>query len=235
MIKSVVMQPQRTILITLVAALALLGCGRDSLVEQTCTDSWARRTSGLARCDPGKLCTQLEGQPEREVSVVINLLADHLSEAHRLENWNCMTSTLRVRGVTKIEPRTSSFDVFVTAKWPQVRDLLQLELVNGIELGCRTGDVCNHCDGLSLEACAQDALCVVVHGVPVNVDRMCVKPPTPVACISAGSACTDAISFARDPQGQCWQFGSGCRLGEGWHADAPECRPEDTGQFEPCR
>lgn len=198
---------------------------------------------GLAQCRPAPACAQLAKQPQQEASFVIDLLAHGntagpdgtapaFPEAERLANWTCLANLLRARGA-EVEPQGESFDVFATATWSQVQDLLRLELVNTVEVGCRTQDVCTHCDALSVAACANDALCSVISAAPIDGAGMCAQMPVPVGCMPSGRPCGEAISFAADPEGRCWQFGTTC-IPEGWQGDAM-CRPDDAGQFPACK
>lgn len=190
------------------------------------------------------LCEQLSGQPERLASFVVDL-AGHsdvrsqdgsftaIPEPQRLANWNCLTRTLNDRGVKEIEPYRSSANVVVIGTWEQIKDLRDLSLVTGIEAGCRGKDICNHCEALSPQQCTADAFCSLLGGAPVDASRMCVLAPVAVGCARTDQACGDAISFAKDPQGQCWQFGSTC-VPKTWQADASDCKPAEVGHLESC-
>lgn len=222
-------------------ALLLCCCGRDPV--GTCLDSWAKRTTP-ALCVTEELCSAVENDPTRIVSFNVDLQATSdtrgpdgtfgdLPEPRRKEMWTCLSETLRARGVQSVDPYTDSLgDVNVAGTWNQVRDLLMYRNVLAIAPGCTSPSVCTNCARLSPQQCGQDPFCESISGAPFGPMNSCVLSAVVVGC-RAPTGCGDAISFAKDPQGQCWQFGSTC-IPPGW-TDARETCSPDRGHFPVCQ
>jgi|GEM_PF-4640167 len=226
--------------VTLVLFACLCDCGKDPI--GTCLDSWAIRKTP-AKCVSEELCKAVTGDPTRIVSFNIDLQATSdtrgpdgtfatLPEARRKEMWACLSETLKARGVQKVDPYNAILgDVNVEGTWNQVRDLLIYQNVLGIAPGCTSPNVCTGCAQLSPQTCQQDAFCEAIHAAPFGPMNSCVLSPMVVGC-RAPLGCDEAISFAKDPQGKCWQFGGGC-FPTGWTEARQSCSPE-RGDLPAC-
>ena len=126
-----------------------------SAIPRGCVETLARRGSGAPACRPEGLCDHVRKHPDSVVSFYFNLLkyAPGASEAWplatKLHNRMCVSELLRAEGVTRQEPNNDLNDVAVSASFDQARAAFDLAIVNDIELGCRSDDVCTHCAGLS--------------------------------------------------------------------------------------
>lgn len=67
--------------------------------------------------------------------------------------------------------------------------------------------------------CAAQPGCVPIMGQPHQASPACAGPAVAVGCMSADTACADAITFARDPDGRGWWFMDTC-VPPGWTAAA---------------
>jgi hypothetical protein len=227
--------------VSLVIFLNMVGCGKDPI--GTCLDSWATRTTP-AKCVSEDLCQAVTSDPTRVVSFNVDLQASSdtrgpdgtfatLPEPQRKEKWNCLSDALKARGVQKVEPYDAVLgDVNIEGTWNQVRDLLMYQNVLGISPGCTSPNVCTGCAQLSPQNCEQDAFCEAIHAAPFGPMNSCVLSSAVVGC-RAPLGCDEAVSFAKDPQGKCWQFGGGC-FPEGWTESRQSCSP-DRGDLPACQ
>ena len=73
------------------------------------------------------------------------------------------------------------------------------------------------CAATPAAACAAQPGCAPIMGQPQQASPVCVGPAAAVGCMSADTACADAITFARDPDGRGWWFMDTC-VPPGWTA-----------------
>ncbi|MET0284368.1 MAG: hypothetical protein ABW352_07855 [Polyangiales bacterium] len=66
------------------------------------------------------------------------------------------------------------------------------------------------CYALDVARCKQDDACSVITGRLVNGDPDCTFPPAELGCYAAEMICGEALSFASDPQGRTYTFGTTC-------------------------
>jgi hypothetical protein len=69
------------------------------------------------------------------------------------------------------------------------------------------------CELLAIDECALVDGCELLEGRRLNDDdaeNLCLEP-RPAGCMARDMACEDAETQARDPQGACWWFSTGCR------------------------
>lgn len=227
-------------IVTLALCMSMFGCGKDAI--GTCLASWATRNTP-AKCLNESLCKAVTDDPTRIVSFTIDLQASsdtrgpdgtfaELPETRRKEMWMCLNDALKARGVQKVEPYEVSLgDVIVEGNWNQVRDLLVYQNVLGISPGCTSPNVCTSCAQRSPQSCKQDAFCEAISAAPFGPMNACVLSAAIVGC-RAPLGCDEAISFARDPQGKCWQFSGGC-FPAGWIEARQSCSP-DRGDLPAC-
>jgi hypothetical protein len=77
------------------------------------------------------------------------------------------------------------------------------------------------------DICTRSSECAVVMAGAVE-DSGCWSPPVVVGCISANRTCGDGYTYARDPNGKEWMFGSTC-IPHSWAITEPGARVS-----EPC-
>ncbi len=68
------------------------------------------------------------------------------------------------------------------------------------------------CNELSGDACEVDRSdCSTIKATAYDPARKCVRGQKNVGCLPKTQGCTAAITYARDTEGQAWQFSSGCQ------------------------
>lgn len=75
------------------------------------------------------------------------------------------------------------------------------------------------CAERSLDACTNSSSCALIRAEPLRNDE-CAEPEQPVACREADTGCGAAITYARDADGQNWQFRDTCTPA-GWTLETP--------------
>jgi hypothetical protein len=89
------------------------------------------------------------------------------------------------------------------------------------------------CAELRPDSCDSDRKdCVAVEALAYDPARVCVRGWKKVMCMPRTRGCTAAFSYARDPEGQAWQFTGGCQP-EGWTM-VSEAGPEPTPSWPTC-
>jgi hypothetical protein len=101
-----------------------------------------------------------------------------------------------------------------------------------VEAGCFTDGVCQHCATQPLATCGDDPFCSVGWASRLASDRSCYQTAEPVFCMHADQLCGAAVTYARDPQGQCWVRGDNC-LPPSW-SEASECQPPESVRNKSC-
>jgi hypothetical protein len=69
------------------------------------------------------------------------------------------------------------------------------------------------CELLAVDECRLDETCRLLEGRRLNDDdleNVCLEP-RPAGCMARDMSCTEAETRARDPQGACWWFSTGCQ------------------------
>lgn len=89
------------------------------------------------------------------------------------------------------------------------------------------------CGQLDVNACEAKKECQVLVAEHVDEERVCKIADDNVGCIHERTVCTDALTWARDPDGALWLFPSGC-LPEGWAIDR-ELGFSEPYEGEECR
>jgi hypothetical protein len=145
-------------------------CGGDSeasAIPEGCEKALAKRTSGEPKCRTQAQCDHVRAHPDQVVSFYFNLYkmsagqGESYPTTERLQNRRCVAEFLRARGVTMQEADNGLNDVAVSASYKQIQAAFDLAIVNDIELGCRTDDVCTHCAALSEAECQQEPFCAL--------------------------------------------------------------------------
>ncbi len=85
-----------------------------------------------------------------------------------------------------------------------------------------TAEIEIDCMELDVDACDARPDCVTIVGRSINVDDAndcytVATETTPVGCMSADMGCTEAITFAQEPEGECTWFSNGCTPA-GWES-----------------
>ncbi len=80
-----------------------------------------------------------------------------------------------------------------------------------------SSDAATACAATPAAACAAQPGCAPIMGQPHQASPACAGPAAAVGCMSADTACADAITFARDPDGRGWWFMDTC-VPPGWTA-----------------
>lgn len=168
-------------------------------VEEKCRDAFY-----LARC------LQARAHPEVRFAWTLAWNERGAGEDERLRQE--VIDRLHADGVQEVVTDSWAWSVLVIASYRQVRLAMSLPHVSMVTVGCAEDDqeFCA-CDRLRVDQCEAHAFCQEVYGWP-----NCQEPPTLAGCTRA-QACTDAVTFARDPGGVTWKFRSGCRPDQpGW-------------------
>jgi len=71
------------------------------------------------------------------------------------------------------------------------------------------------CTTLDVTACEAEKECVVLSADHVDEERVCKISHEKVGCMNGDTACDEAMTWARDPDGGLWYFSNGC-LPTGW-------------------
>ena len=105
----------------------------------------------------------------------------------------------------------------------------------------KEGEKATGCEALPWGACA-DAGCRLVSATRYEADKGCRHAAQPVLCLPAGVGCADAFTYARDLEGNSWQFADGC-IPKAWQtfqagksdwaaAQGPVCSEEITVEID---
>jgi hypothetical protein len=144
---------------------ALLASACES--EGPCEEALAKRSSGAPTCNTLAQCNHVRAHPDQVVSFYFVLFksvpgqGEAFPMSKRLHNQMCVAEFLRARGVTRHLQDSGLNDVVVAASYEQVQPAFDLAIVNWIELGCRTDDLCTHCAELSEAQCQKEPFCAL--------------------------------------------------------------------------
>jgi hypothetical protein len=185
--------------------------GDDSTIEASCAAALKKRPSGIASCSKGTERKHLwiQQEPDREVGWSFDL-DDSYVDDHLPEYWDCLAEYLRTRGAQVREHgETYLAWMGVTGSYAKVSPALEFRIVQEFELNCKD-DACEYCNDLSLADCEQDAFCWVITGDRLDATLDCVELQQPAGCTDAGM-CGEAMTWALDPSGNCWEFRDTCQ------------------------
>lgn len=144
-----------------------------------------------------------------------------LSLSYPPSGLTCVVAALEALG---LDPVAGVDNVSVSASFSAVEPLLRLPPVSSYWVDC-TQAGCPHCDGLPTDECAADAFCAVIGGSRWNEAGLCYEPAEPVGCYELRLGCGPAGTFARDPSGACWMFGSTCQPAGWLSLEGEQCGP----------
>jgi hypothetical protein len=205
---------------------------RPNRVPSGCEEVLRERTSGEREpdCRTSPRCEYVKLNPRR---VVTFGFGPKLSERdatgveqalpidRQQKNWQCLASYLGAMGARVLEG-SGPISVVVDATFEQTRTAFGLALINSIEVGCSSSP-CKECRARDVGVCMGDPFCTTRNASLLNAAKTCTRGPQPVACIEGDRICNHEVTYAQDPLGRCWMFGSTC-IPEDWQR-TQECTP----------
>jgi len=85
---------------------------------------------------------------------------------------------------------------------------------SGVVISCNSdaekGPEVEACRLLAPAPCAAEARCRVLSATRYEADKVCRHGPQAVGCMDKELLCPQALTFAKDPSGNTWQFQDGC-------------------------
>ncbi|MEY4577950.1 MAG: hypothetical protein RL701_2653 [Pseudomonadota bacterium] len=84
--------------------------------------------------------------------------------------------------------------------------------------GCDT-EAGSKCAQLGSDDCTSSPGCVVISATAIG-DSGCSSTTAPVGCMQNDKACGEGYTYARDPSGKEWMFGTTC-IPQGWISADP--------------
>jgi hypothetical protein len=186
--------------------------GAAGMGAASCATALTRRPSGTAPCgiDAERRCLQVQQEPEREVEWYIGLDGSY-PEAQLVEHCDCLVEYLEARGAETGGCGRSADWMSVIGSYAEVSPALEFEIIEEYEVYCAE-DSCEYCMDLSVDDCGQDAFCSILTGARFDATLGCAWHGEPAGC-SSHLSCGDAMSYALDPSGNCWEFSSTCQPG----------------------
>ncbi len=179
---------------------------------------------GVVPCAPQAQCAQLQNEPSRKVSFILDLQSPEAPLAERQARFDCVLQFLQARGAVadayQGEDRTS---VRVVGTLEQLRPAFSMSDVRAIEVGCHSEGVCNECQNKAQAGCMSDSFCWSVTARKYQEANACLENFQFLGCLSVGVGCNDAETWSRGPRGDCWWRSDGC-LPQGWKQDTT-CQP----------